>query len=176
MFNSVLFGLILLAGTAWAASSVIQGDVKGPDGKPIRDAQITIALKDAKGAVGSTKTDGQGHYVLKNLAMGEYTVSVKANGMAATTATAVKPRAEGPLRLDFNLKKQVGGAQAEAPAKKKAKHMVWVPAQTGSNLGGRWVEVDESGTAAGNERVDTVGSGAVKRIQANSGVTKGGGN
>jgi hypothetical protein len=175
--NSVLFGLILLAGTAWAASSSIQGDIKGPDGKPIRDAQVTIALKDAKGSLKSAKTDGQGRYVFNDLARGEYTVSVKADGMAATTATDVKPRADGALRLDFNLKKQTGVASGVAKSKKKATHMVWVPAQTGSNLGGRWVEVDDQGTGVvGNERVDAVGRGAVKGMQSNSGAVRGSGN
>jgi hypothetical protein len=29
---------------------------------------------------------------------------------------------------------------------KGGKHMVWVPSSTGSHIGGRWVEVDETGS------------------------------
>jgi hypothetical protein len=32
-------------------------------------------------------------------------------------------------------------------AVKSGKHMVWVPSNTGSHIGGRWVEVDETGSA-----------------------------
>lgn len=175
IISSVLFGLILVAGTAWAASSPIQGQVKGPDGKPVQGAHVTIALVDAKGAVASVKTDGQGRYVFKDLAMASYNVNVNADGLAATTATQVKPRTDGALRLDFNLKKQTGAAQGTTPVKKKkATRMVYVPPTTGSNLGGRWIEVDEQGN------VDTAdvnnvkrGSGAMLgRIQSNSGTAR----
>jgi hypothetical protein len=30
---------------------------------------------------------------------------------------------------------------------RSGKHMVWVPSSTGSHIGGRWVEVDETGSA-----------------------------
>jgi hypothetical protein len=35
-------------------------------------------------------------------------------------------------------------ASACTTEQKQGKHMVWVPAETGSHLGGRWVEGDES--------------------------------
>ncbi|HWH92144.1 MAG TPA: hypothetical protein VNV64_10160, partial [Candidatus Binatia bacterium] len=50
-----------------------------------------------------------------------------------------------PTQLNFDLK-PVSAAQASTVAK-KGKHMVWVPSQTGSHIGGRWVEVDENDTA-----------------------------
>src|ERR1700730_16205299 len=149
--NTVVFflGLFLLASMALAAdTSVIQGDVKGPNAKPIQDAQVTIALKDATGSVASTKTDRQGHYMFKGLPMARYNISISATGMAATTAADVKPRADSPLRVDFNLKQQSGSGRATSTNKKRATRMVWIPAQTGSNLGGRWVEVDENGSAS----------------------------
>lgn len=174
---SVIFlGSIVFAGAALAAGTgIIQGDVTGPDSKPVQDAKITIAMKDAKGALSSAKTDSKGHYSFKDLEHGSYTISVAASGMAPTTANDVRPRSVGPLRLDFSLKKQAGNQNTVA--KKKATHMVWIPAMTGSNLGGRWVEVDDQGNSAGTENVQRAGGGTVRSIQSNSnGATRGGGN
>jgi hypothetical protein len=174
IIGSVFLGLILVAGTVGAATSTIQGDVKGPDGKPIQGAQVTIARKDAKGSVGSVKTDSKGRYVLKDLALGAYNISVNANGMAATTATDVKSRTDGVLRLDFNLKRQAGTAEAATPdKKKKVKRMVWVPGKTGSNLGGGWAEVEEGDNTSQASRTQTHSAESVRRIQSNSGAVRG---
>jgi hypothetical protein len=45
-------------------------------------------------------------------------------------------------QLNFDLM-PVSAAQASAE-QKKGKHVVWVPSNTGSHIGGRWVEVDDS--------------------------------
>jgi hypothetical protein len=39
-------------------------------------------------------------------------------------------------------------ASACTTDQKQGKHMVWVPAETGSHLGGHWVEVNKSATPA----------------------------
>jgi hypothetical protein len=57
--------------------------------------------------------------------------------------TSVK--ADQAAQLNFDLKPVVA-AQASA-AGKTGKHKVWVPSNTGSHIGGSWVEVDESGNA-----------------------------
>ena len=167
---------MLFAGAAFGATGIVQGNVKGPDGKPVKDAQITISLKDSKGG-SSAKTDAKGHYSFKDLAPGSYSVNVRASGLATTSVTDVKPRTDGAVRVDFALKTQTGNAgQAPVKAKKKATHMVYIPSQTGSNLGGRWVEVDDQGSAPGTENVQRAGGGTVKSIQSNSGGKSLGGN
>lgn len=156
---------------------MIQGDIKGPDGKPIKGAEVRYQRKDDKNVTGSTKTDGQGRYTLKNLVIASYTLSVSANGMATTSAENVKARSDGAVSVNFDLKKQ-SGAQTASTTKKKAKHMVWMPATTGSNLGGRWVEVEDNSSTPGSERVEKMGGTGVKNMQNNSGVNQhpGGGN
>jgi hypothetical protein len=165
--SSILFGFVLLTGSAWAAGLTVQGDVKGPDGKPINGADVRIERKDAKAPVGAAKTNQHGEYVFKGLALGTYTVAVNASGMASTAAEKVRPREEGAVRINFNLQVQTGNAQAGVAVKKKPKHMVWMAAQTGTNIGGRWVEVDDSGNleAGADNGVQRGNAAALSKMQ-----------
>src|SRR6266850_1615351 len=104
----LLFGLILLSGSAWAATLGFQGDVKGPDGKPVKGAEVRIQLKGAKAPVRSVKTDQQGRFTFKNLAMGEYSLVVTSNGMATATVENLKTRVDGAVEVNFKMIKQVG--------------------------------------------------------------------
>jgi hypothetical protein len=54
-------------------------------------------------------------------------------------------KADQATQLNFDLK-PAPTSQA-ATGQKTGKHMVWMPASTGSHTGGRWVEVDDSGNA-----------------------------
>jgi hypothetical protein len=67
------------------------------------------------------------------------------NGAVKASIMNTKTKADQPTQLNFDLK-PVPAAQASAAAK-KGKHMVWMPATTGSHIGGRWVEVDDTGSA-----------------------------
>jgi hypothetical protein len=147
--GSVLLGLVLLSGSAWAGVTTIQGDVKGPDGKPVNGAVVTIERKGGKAWTNFMKTDHEGRFVFKYLDVGAYNLRVSANGLAATAAEDVRAKMDAAITVTFNLKKQTGAAAAGPVVKKKAKHMVWMPAETGSNLGGRWVEVDDKTAEAG---------------------------
>jgi len=168
--GSVLFSLVLLSGSAWAASLTIQGDVKGPDGKPVPSAEVRIQRTDNKIFGGTLKTDAQGRFVFKNLAMGTYMLRASANGMAATSVDNVLTRAEGAVRVNFNLKKQTGAASA-TPSKKKATHMVFVPAETGSNMGGRWVEVPDGDSTVNASRTSKASGAAIRGMTNGSGAS-----
>jgi hypothetical protein len=159
--GSVLFSLVLLSGSAWAAPLTIQGDVKGPDGKPVPSAEVRIQRAGNKVFGGTLKTDAQGRYLFKDLALGTYILRASANGMATTSVENVLTRADGAVRVDFNLKKQTGAASAGA-AKKKATHMVYVPPETGSNLGGRWVEVDDGDNTAAASRTSHASGASIR--------------
>src|SRR4029077_14170252 len=132
--RSRIIGLVLLSlglsmGSVRATTPTIQGDIKGPDGKPLPGAEVRIERKDAKVSPVTVTADKNGRYVFNNLALGSYKVVASKNGMAATATNNIRTRAEGAVRVDFGLKKQTGEAKASVPAK-KAKHMVWVPADT----------------------------------------------
>ena len=78
--------------------------------------------------------------------MGVYQVTLVVNGAVKASITNTKTKPDQTTQLNFDLK-PVPAAQAGA-GQKKGKHMVWVPAQTGSHIGGRWVEVDDGAKAA----------------------------
>jgi len=67
------------------------------------------------------------------------------NGAAKASIMNTSVKADQAAQLNFDLKPAVA-AQASA-AGKSGKHKVWVPSNTGSHIGGSWVEVDESGNA-----------------------------
>ena|SRR5438309_298976 len=158
-------GLIFLTASAWAGSSVLQGVVNDPNGKPIQNAQIRIEPRNG-GKVATTKTDASGRYVSGNLPVGTYRVSLIVNGEVKSSINNATIKANKMTELNFALT-SVSASQKPAAAK-KAKHMVWVPPTTGSHMGGRWVEVEEGTTAGGGAlSVDKVSAEALER-QAHS--------
>ena len=136
-------GLIFCVASAWAATSVLQGIVKDSKGHPIKGADVRIESRDGGKVVKTVKTDANGRYVSDGLPAGIYRVTLVVNGAVKSSIKNTKTKADGPTQLNFDLK-PVPAAKAAA---KGGKHMVWVPASTGSHVGGRWVEVDDSGNA-----------------------------
>jgi hypothetical protein len=120
----------VFAGTAFGQS--IEGVVRGPDGKALKDAEVRIEGKDK--ALLTTKTDARGHYSYKKMAPGVYKLSVV---LSSTVQSSVNVQTStNNSRVDFDLK---------PAAPKKVKHYVWVDAPTGSHMGAGWVEVDDTG-------------------------------
>ena len=127
-------GMVVFSGAAFGQS--IEGVVRGPDGKALKDAEVRVEQKGNKSVV-TTKTDARGHYSYSRLSPGAYKVSVVLNG-AVNSSVNVKTTTTNS-RIDFDLK---------PAAAKKVKHYVWVDAKTGSHMGSGWVEVDDAGNAA----------------------------
>jgi Carboxypeptidase regulatory-like domain len=163
LIGFVLLGSGLLIASVRAGTPSIQGQIKGPDGKALPNAEVRLERKDAKTAAVTITADQKGHYAFINLAMGSYKVIASKNGLAPTAADNIRPRTEGSVRVDFDLKKHTGEAKASAPAK-TTKHMVWVPAETGSHLGGRWVEVDDQGKSASGANLDRANGDAMRKL------------
>src|SRR5262245_23525209 len=138
-------GLVLSVATAWAGPSTIQGVVKDAKGQAIKGADVRIESRDGKKLFKTVKTDGSGRYVSDGLAAGVYRVSLVVNGAVKASVMNTQTKSDQRTQLNFDLK-PASGSQAGAPAK-KGKHMVWVPSNTGSHIGGRWVEVDDNGSA-----------------------------
>ncbi len=143
--------------TAFGESGTVSGTVRGADGRPAQGAQIRFEGKERSNF--TTTTDARGKYAYKGLAPGIYKISVLINGTPKSSVT-VKSAGEN-ARVDFDLK--------SSPAK-SVKHYVWVPARTGSHMGGGWVEVNSNGTpAAGTLNIDQGGAQAVQDMQRNMG-------
>jgi hypothetical protein len=160
-------GLVLSVASAFAGPSAIQGVVKDAKGQAIKGADVRIESKDGSKLLKTVKTDGNGRYTADGLPAGVYRATLVVNGAVKASIMNTKTRADQPTQLNFGLK-PVAASQASAPTK-SGKHMVWVPATTGTHTGGRWVEVDESGSAdAGALNVKRGSAEALRREQLNS--------
>jgi 5-hydroxyisourate hydrolase-like protein (transthyretin family) len=166
-------GLFFCVASAWAGSASIQGIVKDAKGQPIKGASVQVSSKDGKQLFNTVKTDSQGRYISQGLQPGVYRVSLVVNGVTKASITNTKTRSDQATQLNFDLR-PVPTGQANAQ-QKSAKHMVWVPAETGSHMGGRWVEVDDSSAAnAGALNVKRANAEDLQR-QAQSMAGRGGG-
>jgi hypothetical protein len=160
-------GLVLSVATAWAGPSAIQGVVKDAKGQAIKGADVRIESKDGKQLLKTAKTDGSGRYVSDGLAPGVYRVTLIVNGAVKASIKNTTTKADRQTQLNFDLK--TAPASKATAAAKSGKHMVWVPATTGTHTGGRWVEVDESGSAdAGALNVKRGSAEALRREQLNA--------
>ena len=163
-------GFVLSVATAWAGPSAIQGVVK-EKGQPIRGADVRIESKDGSQRLNTVKTDGNGHYISQGLAPGVYRVTLVVNGAVKASIMNTKTKADQPTQLNFDLK-PTAASQASTTAK-KGKHKVWVPAKTGSHVGGSWVEVDDNGSAADANNAQTVNGPTLEKLRATAGAHPG---
>ena len=71
--NAVLSaaGVLVFTAACFAQTTSIEGDVIGPDGKPMANMKcVVIDRKDIKGHYGPVKTDKKGHYFHAGLPIG----------------------------------------------------------------------------------------------------------
>ncbi len=142
-----LMGFLLCAANAWAGPTSIQGIVKDAKGKPIKGADVRVESQNGKQLFNTVKTDTQGRYISQGLQPGVYRVLLVVNGAVKANIGNTKTKSDQATQLNFDLR-PLPAAQVNAAAK-KGKHMVWVPAGTGSHIGGSWVEVPDGAAEAG---------------------------
>ena len=168
-----LIGFVLSVATAWAGPSAIQGIVKDAKGQAINGADVRIESKDGGQRFNTVKTDAKGRYISDNLPVGVFRVTLVVNGAVKASITNTKTKADQTTQLNFDLK-PVPAAQASA-GQKKGKHMVWVPSNTGSHIGGRWVEVDDGAkTEPGSLNVQRANAEQLQRAAQSAGNPNGG--
>jgi 5-hydroxyisourate hydrolase-like protein (transthyretin family) len=161
-----LLGLVLCATSAWAGGSSIQGIVKDAKGQPIKGADVRVESKDGKQLVNTVKTDATGRYVTSALPVGVYRVTLVVKGSVKSSIMNTQTRAGQPTQLNFDMKgASTSKASQTAATQTKGKHMVWVPNSTGSHIGGRWVEVDDNGSAANDLNVKRGSAEALRQQQ-----------
>ena len=129
-----------------------QGFVKDAKGEPIKGAGVRIESRDGKQVFSTVKTDPKGRYISQGLQPGVYRVTLLVNGAVKASTMNTQTKANQPTQLNFDFKPT---SQAGNIAK-GGKHMVWVPARTGSHIGGNWVEVDDRGEAHSGSNIQTV--------------------
>ena len=162
----------LLIGFAWlvfpmvsalGVTSSIEGIVKDANRQPVKGADVRIESGDAKTLFSTVTTNPTGRYVSTGLAAGTYRVTLLVNGAVKAVIKNTQTTPGRATQLNFALKpssvSQVG------PIGKRGRHMVWVPARTGSHVGGSWVEVDVNGKPADDSPVETATGDQLRRQQ-----------
>ena len=163
--------LLASAAAAWASPvgpARMEGDVKDSKSQPVAGAEVHLRSADGSGER-IVKTDQTGHYGIGNLPVTDYDVILLVNGQVKASLTNIKVFSNKPTLQNFKLT----GQYAANKSAKKHTHMVYVPAETGSHLSGRWVEVDDNGNAntTSANNVQTVGAADVRNMQNRSGST-----
>ncbi len=161
---SLLLASAFLVSTAFA-DGLVQGDVKGVDGKPAKGADVRFELQGAKKPIAIVaKTDARGHFIASNLPDGKYNVVAIVTGGVRSTSQLVRAQSDRPVMLTFDLRPSSAVAGMHGKKKKK---FVWVPDETGSHLGGRYVEVDDDSDSVPNaQHLDKASSAELRRYQS----------
>jgi serine/threonine protein kinase len=137
----------------------IQGFVKAAKGEPIKGADVRIESRDGKQVFSTVKTDSKGRYISQGLQPGVYRVTLLVNGAVKASMMNTQTKADQATQLNFDLKP---ASQANNTGK-NGKRMVWMPARTGTHLGGNWVEVDDGGEAHSGSNIKTLRTATTSR-------------
>src|SRR5262249_21422457 len=140
-------GLVLFTASAWAAGSVLQGIVKDAKGHPIESADIRIETKNGGRLLTTVKKDVNGRFILEGLPAGNYRGKLVVEGAVKTSINNTPLESGEPTQLNFAL--AASPASRASVTMNKGRHWVWIPAFTGSRLPGHWVELNDSGSWAG---------------------------
>ncbi|HTS63716.1 MAG TPA: tetratricopeptide repeat protein [Candidatus Acidoferrales bacterium] len=110
-------GAFLLALSAHAQITAIEGDVKGPDGNPAVKATVKIVRTDIKGNY-KCDTNKKGHYFYNGLPLGTYDITVEIDGKTMDMVKGVRTRLGDPTPVNFDLQKvaQANSARQAAAA------------------------------------------------------------
>jgi hypothetical protein len=160
------FATVLVSAVAvWASPTGparIQGVVKDSKGQLIAGAEVHIQAKDGSGLEKIVRSDSNGQYGVSGLPVTDYEVVLFMNGQIKASLTNQHVFGNKPTQLDFKLT-----GKYASNTKKKHTHMVYVPSETGSNLSGRWVEVDDASGAgaADTSNVSRLSGEALRRMQ-----------
>jgi hypothetical protein len=142
-WQAVLSVVCLSLSSVAVNGSTLEGKVSGSDGQPIKNADVRLQNSSPKLEAALTKTDVRGQYRFLNVASGTYKVSV-------SSSTNVGQRLIADVKVDGNKRVDLRVSPANSADRAKEKHLVRVPPPTGSQLGGRWREVDNTGAPVAN--------------------------
>jgi hypothetical protein len=111
MGRTLLGLLISLVGVQCGFGQATEGSILGilrdPSGAVINHAQVRVTSVDT-GVVRTTETNETGEYVVSNLPLGSYTVSVEAPGFKRSVQPPVSLTVKARIRVDMTL--EVGAA------------------------------------------------------------------
>lgn len=115
--RSLLLGGIvsLVACSAWAQVTTLEGDVKNGNGQPVKDAVIDLHRTDIKGNY-HVKSNKKGHWFYTGLPLGTYNITCSVDGQVVDQVNGVKTQyGDGAPPINFNTDR-MKQAQAAAAA------------------------------------------------------------
>ena len=130
----ILSSLVFATPAAYAQAQTageITGQVLDPSKAAISNAAVTVR-NSATGAVRKTQTDSQGHYVLTDLPVGTYRVTVEYEGFQQLTQTGVRLNVAATVTLNLTL--TVGTVSQEVVVTSEAPIIDKADAGTGTVL------------------------------------------
>ncbi len=110
LFSLTAVALLFTFG-AMAQTASLEGEVKGEDGKPLKDALIKLTRTDIKGNY-KVKTNKKGQWFHAGLPLGTYDIECEVDGKVQDTVKGVRTRMGDPLPVNFDLSKNVARKQA----------------------------------------------------------------
>jgi tetratricopeptide (TPR) repeat protein len=113
----LLSGFVLLvASSAWAQVTTLEGDVKDEHGQPVPKVVVNLERTDIKGHY-QVKSDKKGHWFYTGLPLGTYNITCSVNGQVVDKVEGVKSKYGESTTVDFNTGR---GKMAQAEAQKAA--------------------------------------------------------
>ena len=95
-----LIGVLFVAFSVSAGTSVLEGVVKDASGRPIKGADVRIETQNFSKIL---KTDASGRYVTDVLAVGTYQVTLVINGQVKASIRDAKTQVNKPTQVNFDL-------------------------------------------------------------------------
>jgi hypothetical protein len=166
-----LGGLLCLSANLYAAASAtVEGLVTDDKGHQLPQAQIRVEGREGSGLNEIVKTDARGHYSVSGLSNGTFKITLIVNGQVKACIANVRAEIGQVETLNFALSRSAAARPAA-----QGKHYVWVPAATGSQLAGSWVEINDDPKklpAGMKDRLDWRANSVLRQIQANAGQAR----
>jgi len=106
---------LLFSAASFAQTSMIEGDIKGEDGKPVVGAQVVIERTDIH-ATYRVRSDKKGHYLYAGLPLGTFNITVFVDGQLKDGVKGVPTHPGDPIEVPFDLAKSAAAHQPGAPA------------------------------------------------------------
>jgi hypothetical protein len=95
-----LIGVLFVAFSVSAGTSILEGVVKDATGRPIKGADVRIEAKNFSKIL---KTDANGHYVIDVLTVGTYKVTLVVNGQVKASIRDAKTQVNKSTQVNFDL-------------------------------------------------------------------------
>ena len=120
--------LVMIATTAFAQTTTMEGDVKDQAGEPLKGAVITLDRTDIKGHY-TVKSDKKGHWFYMGLPSGTFDISCSVDGKVMDKVSGVKSKYGDSTVTNFDLRKTADAQKASQAAISQAAQTGQVPAE-----------------------------------------------